>query len=133
MRRDDHALQLLFGDIGERKDRPVALMIGGTGAHLDTAADAVGAGRGRDLKGFALIGVDIGGGRQVERRVVTGNLYRLKSKGMGSKKQEQQEKRRSQRDCRQTFRKARRRVIVGHVSYFVPPELCLSARRENII
>ena len=133
MRRDDHALQLLFGDVGECENRPVALVVGGTGAHLDTAADTVRSGRGRDLKSLALIGIDIGGGRQVERRVVTGNLHRLEGVGIGREKQEKQEKRRSQRDCRQTFRKARRSVIVGHVSYFVPPELCLSARRENII
>jgi hypothetical protein len=44
MRGDDDALQLLFGDVGKRKHRPVALMVVGTGAYLDAPADPVGAG-----------------------------------------------------------------------------------------
>jgi len=85
MRRDDHALQLLFGDIGKREHGPVALVIVGTGAHLDAPADAVRTRRGGNLKGFALIGIDIRGGGEIERRVVTGDLDRLEGEGMGGK------------------------------------------------
>jgi hypothetical protein len=53
MRRDDHPVDLLIGDVGKRKHGPVARVLRRTGAHLDAPDDAVGAGCGRNLKGFA--------------------------------------------------------------------------------
>ncbi len=78
MRRDNHPLKLFLGYVGECKNRPVTLVVGRAGLHLDTAANAIAAGRSRNLKGFALIGVDIRGRRQVQSAVVAGNLHRLK-------------------------------------------------------
>ncbi len=77
MRRDDHALELFFRDIGKGKDRPVALVSGGGSAHFDAPTNAVGTGGRRDLEGIALVGVDLGGGGEVEGGIVAGDLHRL--------------------------------------------------------
>lgn len=77
MRRDDNAFELLLGDVSERKDRPVALMVFRARAHLDTPADTIGAGSGGNLEGLALVGVDFRRGSQVQRSIVAGNLYRF--------------------------------------------------------
>jgi hypothetical protein len=53
MRGDDQAVDLLFRDVGEREDGPVALMVLRGGAHLDAAHDAVRSGCRGDLEGLA--------------------------------------------------------------------------------
>ena len=47
MRRDDQAVELIVGVVGEREHHPVLSAF--AGAHFDAADDAVGAGRGRNL------------------------------------------------------------------------------------
>ncbi|BCH53530.1 hypothetical protein RvVAR031_11400 [Agrobacterium vitis] len=77
MRRDNHPLQLLIGDIGEREHRPIALVLGRGGTHFDAAPDTIGtSGRG-DLKRLALVKMDFRRGGQVERGIVTRDLHRF--------------------------------------------------------
>ncbi len=47
MRRDDQAVELVVGVVGEREHHPVLSAL--AGAHLDAADDAVGSRRGRHL------------------------------------------------------------------------------------
>ena len=47
MRRDDQAIELVVGVVGEREHHPVLSAL--AGADLDAADDAVGAGRGGNL------------------------------------------------------------------------------------
>ncbi|MOA37557.1 hypothetical protein D3C78_1591590 [compost metagenome] len=88
MRRDDHAVELFARNVGERKHCPVALVVLGAGAHLDAPHDAVGAGRRRDLEGFAAAAIDLGRRGQVECRVLARNLDRLKRMGNAAKRAE---------------------------------------------
>jgi hypothetical protein len=78
MRGNDHPFELFFRNVGKCKDRPVALVAGRACTHLDAAADAIRSGGRRHLEGLALVDVDIGGSREVERRVVSRDLDRLR-------------------------------------------------------
>ena len=68
MRRDDQAVELVVGVVGEREHHPVLAAF--AGAHLDAADDAVGARRGRDLDavGVAVLMIEHRG--EVDRRRV---------------------------------------------------------------
>ncbi len=93
MRGDDQAVDLLFRNVGEREDGPVALMGLGGRADLDAAHDAVRAGRGGYLEGFAPARIDFRGGGEVERRVVTGDLHRLDGEGPAGEEADKQHRR----------------------------------------
>ena len=69
MRRDDQAIELVVGVVGEREHHPVLAAL--AGADLDAADDAVGAGRGGDLDavGVAVLMIEHRG--EVDRRRVT--------------------------------------------------------------
>jgi hypothetical protein len=69
MRRDDQAVELLVGVVGEREHRPVLSAF--AGAHLDAADDAVGAGRGGDLDAVGVAALMIEHRGEVDRRRVT--------------------------------------------------------------
>ena len=75
MRRDDQAVELVVGVVGEREHHPVLAAF--AGAHLDAADDAVGSRRGRNLDavGFAALMVEDGG--EVDGRRVTADADRV--------------------------------------------------------
>ena len=68
MRRDDQAVELVVGVVGEREHHPVLAAF--AGADFDAADDAVGAGRGRDLDavGVAVLMIEHRG--EIDRRRV---------------------------------------------------------------
>ena len=65
MRRDDQAVELVVGVVGEREHHPVLAAF--AGAHLDAADDAVGAGRGRDLDAVGVAALMIEHAGEVDR------------------------------------------------------------------
>src|SRR5690606_26304890 len=58
---------------------------------LDTAYDAIPAGRGGDLEIIALVAIDLNGTGKIERHVVAGNLDRLERVGGQNRKQAEQQ------------------------------------------
>ena len=77
MRRDQDAVDLLVGVVGEREDDPVGPRAGVARLHGDAADDAVLAGRGRDLDQVAVRAVALDRGGQVDHRRVEGDAHRL--------------------------------------------------------
>ncbi len=69
MRRDDQAVELVVGVVGEREHHPVLAAL--AGAHLDAADDAVGARRGRNLDAVGVAALMIEHGGEIDRRRVT--------------------------------------------------------------
>jgi hypothetical protein len=69
VRRDDQAVELVVGVVGEREHHPVLSAL--AGADLDAADDAVGAGRGRDLDAIGIAALMIEHCGEVDRRRVT--------------------------------------------------------------
>src|SRR5882724_7833284 len=69
MRGYDQAVELVVGVVGECEHHPVLAAF--TGAHLDAADDAVGAGRGRDLDAVGVAALMIEDCGEVDRRRVT--------------------------------------------------------------
>ena len=68
MRRDDQAVELVVGVVGEREHHPVLPAF--AGADLDAADDAVGAGRGGDLDAVGVAALMIEHRGEVDRRRV---------------------------------------------------------------
>ena len=69
MRGDDQAVELVVGVVGEREHHPVLAAF--TGAHLDAADDAVGAGRGRNLDAVGVAALMVEHRGEVDGRRVT--------------------------------------------------------------
>ena len=69
VRRDDQAVELVVGVVGEREHHPVLSAL--AGANLDAADDAVGARRGRNLDAIGLAALMIEHRGQIDRRRVT--------------------------------------------------------------
>ena len=69
MRRDDQAVELVVGVVGEREHHPVLAAL--ARPHLDAADDAVGAGRGRDLDAVGVAALMIEDRGEVDGRRVT--------------------------------------------------------------
>ena len=68
MRRDDQAVELVVGVVGEREHHPVLAAF--AGADFDAADDAVGAGRGGDLDAVGVAALMIEHRGEVDRRRV---------------------------------------------------------------
>ena len=69
MRRDDQAVELVVGVVGEREHHPVLAAL--AGADLDAADDAVGARRGRNLDAVGVAALMIEHRGEIDRRRVT--------------------------------------------------------------
>ncbi len=83
MRRDQQPIDLFVAVVGEREDRPVRAAATFLGANLDTADDAVEAGRGRHLDAVVLFPVDLDLWRKVEGSSVERNRDTVERPGAG--------------------------------------------------
>jgi hypothetical protein len=75
MRRDDQAVELVVGVVGEREHHPVLAAF--AGANLDAAHDAVGSRRGGDLDAIAFTALMVEHRCQVDRRRIAAHADRV--------------------------------------------------------
>ena len=103
MRRDDQAIELVVGVVGEREHHPVLAAL--ARAHLDAADNAVGAGRGGNLDavGVAVLVIEYGGEIDCGRVSANADSVERRVAGRGGKNHEaqrQQRKASDQAQCR---------------------------------
>ena len=96
MRRDDQAVELIVGVVGERKHDPILAAF--TGAHLDAANDAVGPGSGGylDAVGVAVLMFQHAG--EIDRGRVTADadgVKRIRRRGGDNNHEAQREPRKA--------------------------------------
>ena len=86
MRRDDQAVELVVGVVGEREHHPVLAAF--AGADLDAADDAVGAGRGGNLDAVGVAALMIEHRGEVDRRRVAADADGVDARAPAARRQQ---------------------------------------------
>ena len=92
MRRDDEALDLLVGVVGEPEHDPVRMRARFLGLDLDAAGDPVRTRRGRDLQPVAFRRMFFDRVGEVDRRDVVRHAHAVHRPGGGGESDEQQQR-----------------------------------------